>query len=253
MIRNMLVVVIMSTLVAVSFAEETAKTELKDKLQEQADYWVIRSQALTELVPFLTKTRTEVRGHYNALTDYLKHIGKGQEFLDSGIKSTLSPAEYAKAIGRSEEFVEKNIELPDKPMTWEQLVGMAVEFVKQEGHIPTDVESADEIEMIKKVCQQKEKYGRKVRDELRKVAQDCLDMKTYLESIDQFEACKKWARYQKEEAAKAKTEKLQKGREERAARNRARRETQNVWKQRQKYLGDRYYRGRPYRNTYYRW
>ena len=253
MIKKMLIVVIMSTLVAVSFAEETAKTESKDKIQEQADYWVIRSQALTELVPFLTKTRTEARGHYTALTDYLRDIGKGQEFLASGIKSSLSPAEYAKAIGKSEEFVEKNIELPDKPMTWEQLVEMAMEFVKQEGHIPTDVDGADEIEMIKKVCQQKEKYGRKVRDELRKVAQDCMDMKAYLESIDQFEACIKYTRYQKEEAAKAKTERLKQGREELADRNRARRETQDVWKQRQKHLGNRYYRGRRPTYTYYRW
>ncbi len=78
-------------------------------------------------------------------------------------------------------------------------------------------------------------------------------MKAYLESIDQFEACKKWTRYQKEEAAKAKTERLQQGREERAARNREMRERQSVWKQRQKYLGDRYYRGRRYPYTYYRW
>ncbi len=138
-------------------------------------------------------------------------------------------------------------------MTWEQLVEMAMEFVKQEGHIPTDVDSAEEIEMIKKVCQQKEKYGRKVRDELRKIAQDCMDMKAYLESIDQFEACKKWARYQKEEAAKAKTERLQQGRQERAARERARRESQSVWRQRQKNLSNRYYRGRRYPYTYYRW
>ena len=253
MIKKMLIVVIMSTLVAVSFAEETAKTESKDKIQAQADYWVIRSQALTELVPFLTKTRTEARGHYTALTDYLRDIGKGQEFLASGIKSSLSPAEYAQAIGKSEEFVEKNIELPDKPMTWDQLVDLAMEFVKQEGHIPTDVDSAEEIEMIKKVCQQKEKYGRKVRDELRKIAQDCLDMKAYLESIDQFEAGKKYTRYKMEEAAKAKTERLQQGREERAARDRVRRENQQVWKQRQKHLSNRYYRNRPYRRTYYRW
>jgi hypothetical protein len=264
MIKKMLIVVIMSTLVAVSFAEETEKTESKseskaivgstsDAIAEQAEYWIIRSQALTELVPFLTKIRTEARGHYRALTDYLKYIGKGQEFLHSGIKASSSPAEYAKAIGKSEEFVEKNIELPDKPMTWGQLVEWAMEFVKQEGYIPTDVESTEEIEMIKKTCEQKEKYGKKVRDELRKIAQDCMDMKAYLESIDQFEACVKWARYQKEEAAKAKTERLQQGREQRAARDRDRRETQHVWKQRQKHLGTRYYHNRPYRRVYYHW
>ena len=261
--------IFMLTLVAATcFAAETDKgtssetdaEKITEKDMAQPEYWVIRSQALTELIPFLAKTRTEARSHYNMLTDYLKHIGKGQEFLDSGIKSSFSPAEYAKAIGKSEEFVEKNIELPDKPMTWDQLIELAMEFVRQEGHIPTDIKDAEELDRFRKICQQKEKYGRKIRDELRKIAQDCMNMKAYLESIDQFDAFLKYTRYQKEEKARARKKGAKEGREEMAAKERRRRELEkkNIWLERQNRLRSNYYRGRNYRgryerHPYYRW
>jgi hypothetical protein len=261
--KKKIFILVLTLFVATCVAAETDKNASSEKDAEKAgekdqskvEYWVIRSQALTELTPFLTKTRTEAKGHYNILTDYLKHIEKGQEFLDSNIKGSSSPAEYAKAIGKSEEFVEKNIELPDKPMTWTQLVEMAMEFIRQEGHIPTDIKDAEELEMFKKICQQKEIYGRKVRDELRGLAQNCMDMKAYLESIDQFEPFLKYARYQKEEKAKARKERMQKGREQLAAKERRRREQkkQNIWQERQNRLGNNYYRGRSYRYSYYRW
>ncbi len=254
---------VLTIFVATCVAAETDKNASSEKDAEKAiekdqskvEYWVIRSQALTELTPFLTKTRTAAKGHYNMLTDYLKFIGKGQEFLNSGIKSSLNPAEYAKAIGKSEEFVEKNIELPDKPMTWTQLVELAMEFIKQEGHIPTDIKDAEELEMFKKICQQKERYGRKVRDELRGIAQNCMDMKAYLESIDQFDAFLKYARYQKAEKEKARKEQMQKRREEHAAKARDRREQekQNIWQARQNRLRNNYNRGKNYRYFYYRW
>ncbi len=132
--KKKMFIFVLTLFAATSFAAETDKSASSEKAAEkdlsQVEYWVIRSQALTELTPFLSKTRTEAKGHYNMLTDYLKYIGKGQEFLESNIKAQLSPAAYAKAIGKSEEFVEKNIELPDKPMAWNQLVEMAMEFIK---------------------------------------------------------------------------------------------------------------------------
>ncbi len=156
--KKKMFIFVLTLFAATSFAAETDKNASSEKAAEkdlsQVEYWVIRSQALTELTPFLTKTRTEAKGHYNMLTDYLKYIGKGQEFLESDIKGSSSPAEYAKAIGKSEEFVEKNIELPDKPMTWTQLIELAMEFIRQEGHIPTDIKDAEELEMFKKICQQ---------------------------------------------------------------------------------------------------
>ena len=252
--KKILIFLISTLFAATCFAADSDSADSALPGKDTSEYWVIRSQALTELTPFLTRTRTEAKGHYNALTDFLKYIGKGQEFAKSGIKAHLSPAAYAKAIGKTEQFVEKNIDLPSKPMTWEQLVEWAMEFVKREGHIPTDVSGAKEIKMIKKICQQKEKYGRKVRDELRKIAQNCMDMKAYLESIDQFEACKRYAQYQKEEKEKARKERAKEGKEDLAAKERRRRELQrkNEWLERQSRLRDNYYRRRYYHGRYYR-
>ncbi len=263
MYKKTTVFLILTLFVTTCFAiaadkDDSARADVQETSSD-AEYWVMRSQALTELIPFLTRSRTEAKGHYKVLTDYLKYIEKGQEFLRSNITSSFNPAEYAKAIGKTEEFVEKNIELPEKPWTWEQLVEFAIEFIKQEGYIPTDVKGADEIEMIKKICRQKAKYGRKVRDELRNIAQNCMDMKAYLESIDQFDAFLKYARYQKEEKENAKKKRMQEGNEAKAAAERARREDRkrNEWQERQERLDNRYYRGkyakRSHRNIYNRW
>ena len=143
--------------VGICFAAETdvnslvAVKQIGDQNVSEADYWVIRSQALTELIPFLTHARTEAQKHYKELTDYLKYIGKQEECLNSGIKGSNSPAEYAKLIGIAEEFAKNNIKLPEKYMTWDQLVELAMEFVINEGHVPTDVNGPEEIEMFKQI------------------------------------------------------------------------------------------------------
>ena len=260
MINKTIVLMGVMFFAATCFGAETKNEKdspVKKLDKNSAEYWIVRSQAMTELTPFLTTTRTEAKVHYTALTDYLVFIGKGQEFARSDIKAPLNPVEYARAIGKTEDFVEKNIDLPGKPFTWNELVEFAMEFIIEEGYIPTDVDGKKEIEMIKKISQQKEKYGKKVRDDLRKIAQECLDMKAYLESIDQFEECVKYTRYQKAEKERAKKERQREGKDYLAARERDRREgqKQNEWRDRQKRIHNRYYYrgGRGYRHSYYRW
>jgi len=253
--KTMILLIPMLFLATCCYAETDKNVSSKiaaEKTPSEAEYWVIRSQALTELIPFLTIMRTEARNYYNMLTDYLEHIGKGEEFLKSGIKGSDSPAEYVKAMGNAEAFAEENVELPEKPMTWDQIVELAMEFVRQEGHIPTDVEGAEEIDMIKKICQQKRKHGIKVRDELREIAQNCMDIKAYLDSIDQYDAFLKYAPYKKAQEEEARKERMQKNREKLVAKGRARREQekQNIWQERQNRLKNSYYRGRYYRGRY---
>jgi hypothetical protein len=136
MCKKTITIMILTICVGICFAAETDVSSLitvkivGDKSVSQEDYWVIRSQALTELIPFLTRTRTEAKGHYKALTDYIKYIGKGQDYLNSGITGPSSPAEYARLTGKAEEFEKNNIKLPEKYMTWDQLVELAMEFVK---------------------------------------------------------------------------------------------------------------------------
>jgi len=261
MFRKINVLFILLALAATCFAVDSNSTDSGLPGKETSEYWVIRCQALTELTPFLTHARAEAKGHYDALAHYIKYIEKGKDFLASDIEAVPNPAEYAKAIGKSEEFVEKNIELPEKPMTLEQLVEFAMEFVLEEGYAPTDVNGPEELKLIKDICRRKVVYVKKIRNELRKVAQECMDMKAYLESIDQFEACVKYSRYQKVEKEKAEKERRRKSRGERAAKKRARIESQkqNEWSERQDRIRNRYYdRGRNYnyrnrRYHYNRW
>ena len=265
---------ILTICVGISFAAETDVNssimvkKVGDKYVSVEEYWVIRSQALTDLIPFLTRTRTEAKGHYKALTDYIKHIGKGQDFLDSSITGPSSPAEYARLTGKAEEFEKNNIKLPEKYMTWDQLAELAMEFVLNEGYVPTDVNGPEEIEMFKQICERKEKYGKKVQTDLRKLAQDCMDMKAYLDSINEFEKCVKYTRYQKEQKEQAKKEEMERRREDQAAVARAKRETERerregykkarqdqavsnkLLRERQERLSHTYYRGR-YRRGYY--
>lgn len=230
MYKKTITIMIVTICVGISFAAETnvnssmTVKKVGDKYVSLEEYWVIRSQALTELIPFLTRTRTEAKGHYKALTDYIKYIGKGQEFLDSGITGPSSPAEYARLTGIAEEFEKNKVKLPEKYMTWEQLVALAMEFVVNEGYVPTDVEGPEEVEMLKQICERKKKYGKKVQTDLRKIVQDCMDMKAYLDSIKQFEACVKYTRYQKEQKEQAKKEEMERRREERIVEGRAKRE-----------------------------
>ena len=239
-------------------AEPVAKTpestySLKDIDPDSIEYWLIRSQALTELIPFLTITRTEAKGHYNKLTSYLEAKGMLRDFAESGIKGSNSPAAYARAVGKAEEFEEKSLTLPEKPRTWPQVLEWAMEYVVQEGYMPTDVSGDEELDIIKNLCEQKEKYGRKVREELRTVAQDCMDMKAYLDSTDQFDTFVKYVRYQKEQDTQARMERSRLGKDELAALERDRREMQknNLWLERQSRLRARYYDDRNYRRGGY--
>ena len=269
MYKKTIAIMILTICVGISFAAENGVDdftyELKkigdDKYVSVEEYWVIRSQASTELIPFLTNLRREAKGYYKSLTDYIKDIGKGQEFLDSHIVGPSGPADYARLTGKTEEFEKKNIKLPEKWSTWDKLVDLAIEFVLNEGYDPTDVNGPEEIEIFKQICEKKEKYGKKVQTDFQKIAQDCMNMKAYLDSIGQFEACVKYTRYQKEEKEKAHAEDMKYRREQRAAVGRSKRETKKerreslkerrrerafddrMHAERRKRLGYTYYRG----------
>jgi hypothetical protein len=238
------VVLIVIALTATCFAADGDFWDLNLPEKGSTEYWMVKSQALNELRPFLSRTRREAKGHYEALTEYIKYIGKGQEFLASDMKVAFNPADYAKAIGKSEDFFEKNIELPKKALTWEQLVEFAMEFVLNEGFEPSETKSNEEIKMIKNICKQQEAYVKKIRNDLRKIAQDCMEMKAYLESIDQFDACVKYTHYQEKEEERIRKEKLKEGREELATNERRRRELErkNEWAEKQRRINDGYYR-----------
>lgn len=221
---------------------EEEKIQLPAK--DSPTYWIVRSQALDELTPLLTKERSEARKQSKLLTDYLVSIEKADDFATSGIKATPSPKLYAEALGRTEEFIEADIPLSEKPLTWGQTVEFAMKHVLREGYLPTDIDGEEELQMYKDICQQKGKYGIKVRNELRAVAQECMDMWLYLEKSEQQAGYKVYVFKTKKQEREAREAKRQKLREERKARMKEHLEIRrrNALQNRQRLLRLRYRR-----------
>jgi type III secretory pathway component EscV len=257
MIRKLVVFVVLATFVATGFAAESKKNKDSKKAKEQleakielpakgtSEYWVVRSQAMTELIPFLTKKRSEFNEHLEMLGQFLDEINKGEDFLNSGITAPDTPETYAKALDIAEK-INKNIQLPDKPMTWEEVAELAMEHIMYEGYMPTDVQGPEELEMLKKICGQKERYGQKVRKDLRQVVKKCMNIWTYLGTIEQQEAARVYAYREKERKQKEYDEKLQALKAQRTSLAVQRREQQkhNQWLIRQDSLSNRYNRYR---------
>jgi hypothetical protein len=207
------------------------KEEIQLPPKESDKYWIIRSQAMVELTPFLTKKRTEFKGHLKLLRDYLVSIGQAENFLASGINAPLSPKTYAEATGKTQELKERHIPLSDKPLTWEQTVELAMKHVLREGYLPTDIEGEEELQMYKDICKRKEDYGRKVRKELREAVQKCLNMWLYLEKIDQQATFKVFVYERKEKERQAREAARQKKREELRAKRDQKRKQEELRKQ----------------------
>ncbi|MHC4842831.1 MAG: hypothetical protein ACYTEE_03430 [Planctomycetota bacterium] len=167
-------------------AEETEKEmeiQLPDK--DSTLYWVVRCQALEELVPHLTKRRAEFNEHLKVATDYLVSIGKAEEFASSNIDAEFSTKVYAETFGLVKELKKKNIPLTNKPLTWEDSVELSMRFVLIEGYLPTQIEGNEELAMYKEICEGKERYGKKVLYDLRTVVKKCMSIWLYLGQIDQ--------------------------------------------------------------------
>jgi hypothetical protein len=235
------IMVLLALCVGASFAVESNQNENVEGVSEEEEiqlppkegdeYWIIRSQAMVELTPFLTRKRTEFKGHLKLLSDYLVSIGQAENFLASGINAPLSPKAYAEATGKTQEMKEKQIPLSEKPLTWDQVVELAMKHVLGEGYLPTDIEGEEELQMYKDICKRKEEYGKKVRKELREVVQKCLNIWLYLEKIDQQAAFKVFVYERKEKEREAREAERQQKRQELRARQARRKELQELRRQ----------------------
>lgn len=229
--------------------EATATIELPSK--ETAEYWVIRSQALTELIPFMTQKRAEFKETHRLMAQYLDSIGKGEDFIRSGAKAPDDPEIYAEALGIADEIKASGVKLPKKPLTWDQLVEIAMQHELHVGYMPTHVSDAEELAMIRKVCQQKQTYGQKVRRDLGDVVKKCMNIWVYLGTIDRQGDCKVYLYREREKERLAKEEQMRQRREARAAMGhevRAQREyerermkNEQMWENRRRRMDRRYY------------
>lgn len=184
--------------------EEVKFEDIKLPEKGTPDYWVVRSDAVTELTRLLTSKRAEMKKKRMLLADYLTKIGQAEAMASAKVEVPEDPALYAKAMGLTESFEERDIPLPKKLPTWEESAEFAMRFIIFEGHAPMEFDGAEDIQSFADVCMKKEAYAQKVRREMRAYVKDCLKIWTYLGTIGEQGACKEWAVQMKLDAEKSK-------------------------------------------------
>ncbi|MHC4998359.1 MAG: hypothetical protein ACYTEM_04960 [Planctomycetota bacterium] len=171
--------------------------------KDSPEYWVVRSEAIGELTPLLTKKRAEMKKKRQLLADYLLKIGKAEDMAAANIKVPDDPALYAKALGVDQDLKDLNA-MPKKRPTWEELAQFSMRFVLHEGYRPMQFDSAEDAAGFAEVCRKKEQYAQKVRKEMLGYVEDTLKMWTYLGTIGEQSAAKEWAVGMKLDAEKMK-------------------------------------------------
>ena len=175
--------------------------ELPEK--DSSEYWVVRSEAMGELTPLLTRKRAEMKKKRQMLADYLLQIGKAEDMAAANVEVPDDPTLYAKALGLIDEYKQRDIALPPKLPTWEETAQFSMRFVLYEGYRPMQFDGVEDAKGFADLCKKKEQYAQKVRKEMRSYVKDCLKMWTYLGTIDQQAAAKEWAVGMKMDAKKA--------------------------------------------------
>lgn len=153
--------------------------------KESPQYWVLRAEAVRELTGFMTKKRTELKRKYNYLPRYLDQIGKRKDYGASRIQVPDDPRYRLEVLGLLDKFEQKNIQLPKQALSWEQLIDVAMQFVWTEGYMATDVEGGEELRRFQEILQSRERFGRKVRADIKVVVDRCVQGWFYLETIGQ--------------------------------------------------------------------
>lgn len=175
-------------------AEETAAAEepaLPSK--DSTEYWVIRSEAMNDFIPLLTKKRTEIKMKRQLLADYLLKVGKADEFADRQMPVTYDAKVYADIMQIGEAFRQRNMELPKERPSWDALVEIVMTFIVVDGYWPADVEKGDDAAMYIELCKKKEEYGQKVRKDIRSVLDQAAKAWVYLDSIGELDNFKAYA------------------------------------------------------------
>ncbi|MHC5082559.1 MAG: hypothetical protein ACYTET_01275 [Planctomycetota bacterium] len=169
---------------------EMQQPEIQDvKLppRDSMEYWNIRSTAVTEFIPYLTKKRTEMKKTRQMLADYLIKIGKGEAFAAKNVPVPTDMKVYTDMLGITQKLTDANL-MPKERPSWDQLVEeVAMKHVVQEGYLPTDIEEGDDAKLYSDLCKKKEEYGQKVRRDLRQYAEQAAKMWVYLDSINELD------------------------------------------------------------------
>jgi anti-sigma-K factor RskA len=185
-------------------SDELQFDDIKLPEKDSPEYWVVRSEAIGELTPLLTKKRAEMKKKRQLLADYLLKIGKAEDMAAANVVVPNDPALYAKALGVDEGIKDLDAKMPKKLPSWEELAQFSMRFVLHEGYRPMLFDNAEDAAGFAEVCRKKEEYAQKVRKEMRGYVKDCLKMWTYLGTIGEQSAAKEWAVGMKLDAEKMK-------------------------------------------------
>jgi hypothetical protein len=210
----LLVAVFCGNMVFAAEAEKKQKGNIKLPPQNTIKYWVIRSKAMTELIPFMTKKRAETKESLKLFTDYIQVLGKGEDFLKNKISVKPTQKLYAKVMGITEELKERGEDIPDKILTWEETMQFAMNFILEDGYLPVVVDGEKEFESYRNICKQNEVFAQKVQKELRENMNKCITAWTYLGTIKKQEGYKVFAFREKEAKELARKQRIGRGREE---------------------------------------
>ncbi|MHC4552815.1 MAG: hypothetical protein ACYSUT_08635, partial [Planctomycetota bacterium] len=173
------------TITCIGFSADTESAEAKLPPKDTTLYWNIRSEAVSELIPFLTSKRTELKKKTQFLADYLLKIDKATEFVDSDVKDPEDMKYYVEVLNLTKNFNDANIPIPEKRPTWDELVEIAMQHVMFEGYMPTEIEGETEMLMFQELCKKKEEYGRKVRKDVHDVLTKGVRIWIYLGTINE--------------------------------------------------------------------
>lgn len=219
MAHKIFMLLVLTACVTVTFAAENKQEaplleNIKLPSSDSVQYWTVRSRAMTELIPFMTKKRREMKENLQYFTDYLQDTGMGEEFLTSKINTTPTPRIHAEALGILEKLEAEGIKIPEKFLTWEETIEFSMRYIIEEGYLPVEVEGAEELEMYKKICKQKEAYGKKVQKELREVINKGIKIWTYLGTVGKQESLRVFVFQAKEKIRIENEVRISEGREE---------------------------------------
>jgi len=189
---GMMAFLIMATCLNMALgAEQDPKNTPKEAVQKSAEiqlppkdspkYWNVRSEAISELLPLLTKKRAEMKSDLQLLTEYLENNNMASDFAAGGIPVPKDPNVFFAILQIGQGLEDMNIPKPKERPSWDEIMNIAMEHVIFEGYAPTTIED-DELTHYIEMCQKKEQYGQKVRQDLRGALDQCARMWVFLDS-----------------------------------------------------------------------
>jgi hypothetical protein len=166
--------------------EEVSKNPLDQvelPAKDSVEYINVRSVALTELIPWFTKLRAEMRTKRKLLADYLLKINKVSDYAKQKIKLPVDARTEVELLSLPDEPQEKHVEMLSRKPSWDDFVEIAMRHVIYEGYIPTALEEGADIELFKEISWKKEVYCRKVEEDLGNILDQSVKIWVYLDSI----------------------------------------------------------------------